>query len=605
MSLRIMSVALRDEQDVVAARQRARQISGSLGFESQDQVRIATAVSEIARNAFRYAGGGEVEFSIEGESSPQSLSIQVNDTGPGIANLDLILSGKYRSATGMGLGIIGAQRLMDHFNIHSGPGKTSVTMQKVLPGNAPPITAGDLGWLTKKLAAGRPAGPMDEIAQQNTELIRTLGELRERQDDLLALNRELEDTNRGVVALYAELEERAEFLRQADQTKTRFLSNMSHEFRTPLNSMRALTSLLLDRSDGTLTAEQTLQVGFIGKATADLTQLVDDLLDLAKIEAGKVEVRCAEFVIEEMLSALRGMLKPLLVSDTVALRFEDTAGLPSMYGDEGKVSQILRNFISNALKFTERGEIRVAATLAEDGAAITFSVADTGIGIAEEDRSRVFEEFAQVPNPLQAGVKGTGLGLPLCRRLAELLGGEIAVQSNLGQGSTFSVTLPVRHDAAAHEDPRADAPRTVDFAAVPLSKQDERPTLLVIDDDPAARYAICKLCVRGPYRVLEAANARDGLIAASAARPRIILLDLNLPDRSGEEVLRDLADDPATREIPVVVVTSEQLSPRQHDRLRRLAAAVLPKSDLSRESFDRILETLNRPHAALHTDATS
>src|SRR5262249_36514716 len=160
------------------------------------------------------------------------------------------------------------------------------------------------------------------------------------------LNRELEDTNRGVVALYAELEERADFLRRADETKSRFLSSMSHEFRTPLNSIRALTGLLLARSDGPLTAEQEIQLGFVAKSTADLHQLVDDLLDLAKSEAGKIEVRPAEFAVGDLFSALRGMLRPLLVSESVALRFESETELPDMYTDEGKVSQILRNLIS-------------------------------------------------------------------------------------------------------------------------------------------------------------------------------------------------------------------------------------------------------------------
>jgi signal transduction histidine kinase len=317
-----MTVALRHEHDIVSARQRARQIAALIGFDAQDQVRIATAVSEIARNAFRYAGGGEVEFAVEGERAPQLLTIQVNDSGPGIADLDAILSGRYRSATGMGLGITGARRLTDQCLIRSAPGRTSVVMKKILPESAPLVAPSDVGRLTASLAAGPQATPLEEMQQQNRELVRTLQELNERQEELLNLNQELEDTNRGVVALYAELEERADFLRRADETKTRFLSSMSHEFRTPLNSIRALTSFLLARSDGPLTGEQEVQLNFISKATADLTQLVDDLLDLAKIEAGKIEVRPAEFAVDELFSALRGMLRPLLVSERVALRFE-------------------------------------------------------------------------------------------------------------------------------------------------------------------------------------------------------------------------------------------------------------------------------------------
>ena len=410
--MRLMTVAVHHEQEVVGARQRARQLSALLGFEAQDQARIATAVSEIVRNAFRYAGGGEVEFSIEGERAPQLLAIHVSDQGRGIAELDSILAGRYRSATGMGLGISGARRLMDHFSIHSGASGTGVLMKKVLPDGAPFVGREQVARIARELTTAAPSTALDEVLQQNRELIRTLAELRERQDEVLSVNRELEDTNRGVVALYAELEERADFLRRADETKSRFLSNMSHEFRTPLNSIRALTRLLLERSDGPVNAEQERQLNFVAKATEQLTELVEDLLDLAKIEAGKVEVRPAEFSVEELFSALRGMLRPLLVSDKVALRFEAAPGMAPLYSDENKISQILRNLISNALKFTERGEIRVSAEL-EGSAWIAFTVADTGIGIAEEDHERIFEEFAQVRNPLQAKVKGTGLGLPL------------------------------------------------------------------------------------------------------------------------------------------------------------------------------------------------
>ena len=208
---------------------------------------------------------------------------------------------------------------------------------------------------------------MEEVRQQNRELLHALEELHERQQELIRLNGELEDTNRGVVALYAELDEKAGHLRRADEMKSRFLSNMSHEFRTPVNAILALSQLLLDRADGDLTGEQEKQVTYIKKSGADLLELVNDLLDLAKIEAGKVEIRPGEFEVATLFSALRGMLRPLLLSSTVNLVFDETEDIPLMKTDEGKVSQILRNFISNAIKFTEQGEVRVVASLAEGG----------------------------------------------------------------------------------------------------------------------------------------------------------------------------------------------------------------------------------------------
>jgi anti-sigma regulatory factor (Ser/Thr protein kinase) len=225
----ISSISLHFEYDLVAARRRARQIAGLLGFDEQDQTRIATVASEIARNALRYGRGGKFEFKIEVEAPLQWLVMCVLDHGPGIENLDEVLSGRYRSSTGMGLGILGARRLMDEFAITTAPGKgTSVVMKKRLPVTAETITSARIVKLADDLARQRPESPIEEIQQQNGELLQALGDLNERQEQLERLNQELEDTNRGVLALYAELDEKAESLRRADSLKTRFLSDMSH-----------------------------------------------------------------------------------------------------------------------------------------------------------------------------------------------------------------------------------------------------------------------------------------------------------------------------------------------------------------------------------------
>jgi anti-sigma regulatory factor (Ser/Thr protein kinase) len=266
MTYSLTNITVEYEHDVVLARQRAREIAALLGFDNQDQTRIATAVSELARNAFVYAGRGRVEFEIEGRTVPQVFVVRIGDSGPGIANLEEILAGRYASRTGMGIGLIGARRLVGQCEIHSDSKKgTKVILRKIMPRHAPLVTTTSLGSLVDQLAQRRPPGPLEEIQQQNRELVRALAELRERQEELARINRELEDTNRGVVALYAELDEKASHLRRADEMKSRFLSNMSHEFRTPLNSILALSGLLLDRADGELTSEQDKQVGFIRK----------------------------------------------------------------------------------------------------------------------------------------------------------------------------------------------------------------------------------------------------------------------------------------------------------------------------------------------------
>ena len=242
-----------------------------------------------------------------------------------------------------------------------------------------------------------------------------------------------------------ELNDKAESLRHASELKTSFLSNMSHEFRTPLTAILSISEILLNRLDGELSAEQDKQVNFIRKSAESLAELVNDSLDLAKVEAGKVTVRVADFEVEDLFSALRGMMRPLLPQKSpVSLIFEVPEELPTLTTDEGKVAQILRNLIYNALKFTEAGEVRVAAQMGE-GETVTFSVADTGIGIPSGDQTRIFEEFVQVENHLQKGVKGTGLGLSLCKKMAEFLGGSIEIKSSLGVGSTFFVNLPIAY----------------------------------------------------------------------------------------------------------------------------------------------------------------
>jgi signal transduction histidine kinase/CheY-like chemotaxis protein len=698
----LLSLTIASERDVVLARQRARQIAATLGFDTQDQTRISTAVSEIARNAFVYASRGRVEFVVEGSTAPQLLLISITDEGPGIAELGRVLSGEYRSATGMGLGVIGAERLMDQFHIDSSPQRgTTVVMKKLLPPRAPIVGTPVLAKIGAELARQAPRDVLEEVQQQNLELMRALAELGRRQEELAALNRELVDTNRGVVALYAELDEKADHLRRADEIKGRFISNMSHEFRTPVNSIQALTQLLLEGTDGDLAPEQKRQVAFIRKAADSLSELVNDLLDLAKVEAGKIVVRPVDFEVETLFGALRGMLRPLLVSDSVDLVFEEPTGVPPLHTDEGKISQILRNFVSNALKFTDSGEVRVSARLLAGQDMIAFSVADTGIGIAAEDQERIFQEFSQVDNPIQRKVKGTGLGLPLCRKLAELLGGSVSVESAPGAGSTFTTKIPILYEATKAGEPRwsvepgrvpvlvvednaetiliyekymaaagfqaiparslrearaalsvvlpqavildillrgedawgflAELKRRDDTKEVPVviasTIEDERKGLalgaaaylvkpidrqrllhtltrltaaetvkrvLVVDDEEIFRYVLRQHLLAPNHLISEAATGSDALRLARAEPPDVICLDLKMPDLDGFEVLRTLKSDPATREIPVIIVTSKPLSEGERETLRSLGTSIVAKDSVSRESALAAVESAMR-----------
>ncbi len=560
----LLSVALSEPEDIVVARQRARQVASLVGLDASSQTRLAASVSEISRNALTYAGGGRVAFAIV-RSAPSVLCVRISDNGPGIADLDAVLEGRTS-----GQGIPSARRLVDDFTITSGADGTSVMLARRLPDGVV-ISAGDVARIVGALRTGFAPNPVAELETQNTELIASLTELRTRQDELVRLNTELEDTNRGVVALYAELDERAEQLRQASELKSRFLSNMSHEFRTPLNSILALSRLLMDRTDGPLTAEQERQVTYIRRSAESLTELVNDLLDLAKVEAGKLETRPRYFTISELFGALRGVMKPLQQNDAVDLIFEDRTDCPALFTDEAKVAQILRNLISNALKFTEQGEVRVTVAFDAQTQHCSLAVVDTGIGIAPEDHDVVFQEFSQVANMLQYRAKGTGLGLPLSRRLAELLGGTLSLDSTPGHGSVFTLRIPMSLGQA----PAA--------APVVVSQPGKLRGVLMIDDEETSRYVLRQMLTGcGPLRVQEAETGADGLRLARSWRPDLILLDLRLPDVDGFDVMDRLSGDPATAGIPVIVCTSSVLTLQQRGRLAH-GRAILSKATMTRE----------------------
>ena len=319
---------------------------------------------------------------------------------------------------------------------------------------------------------------------------------------------------------------------------------MSHEFRTPLNSVLALSRLLLDRTDGELTPEQEIQVTYIRNSAESLFELVNDLLDLAKVEAGKITLHPVEFRVSELFGALRGMLRPLLLSSSISLVFESDPRASRRFGDERKCPQILRNFISNALKFTEAGEIRVAAGEGPGGF-VTFRVSDTGIGIAPEDCER-FTEFSQVDHPLQRKVRGTGLGLPLSKKLAELLGGSLGVESQLGLGSTFWLRIPLEFSSP-------DRYGTLTARAMPRLRRRQFSLLKTI----MRRVSFTrKLCNRLPWSVISARSVREAENALRNVPPGAIVLDIVLEGEDTWNLLARLKNDPSTRSIPILVATS-------------------------------------------------
>jgi signal transduction histidine kinase len=270
------------------------------------------------------------------------------------------------------------------------------------------------------------------------------------ESEVATLAAELAETNKGVLALYAELDDNATQLKEAADLKGRFLSYMSHEFRTPLASITSVTDILLGGLDGPLTNEQQKQMKFVQGSVRELTEMVDDLLDLAKVEAGRISISPEWFEMVDLFSALRGMFRPIIGNSAVALVLEEPESVPRLFTDDKKLSQILRNFISNALKFTLEGEVRVTAQLRDDDW-IEFAVTDTGIGIAQEHLSTLFSDFVQLDTRIHKRLRGTGLGLSLAKKFSELLGGQVFAESELGKGSRFSVRIPLRYSSAPQQ----------------------------------------------------------------------------------------------------------------------------------------------------------
>lgn len=420
---------------------------------------------------------------------------------------------------------------------------------------------------------------MADVVELNREVSRQKRDLQRQKEELELAHRKLGESNRAVITLHSELEDRAHSLERAADVKGRVVANVSHEFRTPLHTILGLSGILLDASDGPLTEEQRKQVRYIRTSAEELQQLVNDLLDLSKAESGKAQLRPERFTLSQLLSALRGQMEPLLnPAQPVALSVVEGAVDFELETDHGKVAQILRNLISNALKFTERGEVRVSAR--REGDCAVFSVRDSGIGIAPEHFERVFEEFGQIDSPLQQRVKGTGLGLPLSRRLAELLEGRLELESELGKGSTFSLTIPLVHSEV--KELATLTARPIDPGKAPI---------LVVEDDRKTIFVYEKYLSMAGFQVIPARTIDDARRAMASLRPAAIVLDIMLEGETTWDFLADLKRNPETSEVPVLVVTVTSKA----QKARALGADEFWLKPVNPERLINKLKSLTRP----------
>jgi signal transduction histidine kinase len=452
----LLQIDLRSTDDLVRLRERARRVGTLSGLRAHDLVAFVAAVSEVARHAVRESNRASVRFDASVVHGTPLICAQIREPGAAARVLSEIIDGKPVRETEQTEGLLGARRLSDHFTVSSSAKEGVVSVGMRLPVAAATVTNKWRAAVAAELAGDGASTPVEELQRQNRELVDALDAVSRRTADVERLNAELAETNRGVLALYAELDEQAKSLKEVSIAKSRFVSDASHELRTPLNAIISLAGLLLDRVDGDLTAEQEVQVNFIRRSATSLVELVSGMLDLARIESGRIDVKVTTTSPSDLLSALRGMFR-VMVPSRVTLLVDEPVGVPAFETDESKVAQILRNLVANALKFTERGQVRVRADV--DNGHVRFFVSDTGIGLSPADLERIFEDFTQVDAPVQRRLRGTGLGLPLARRLARMLDGEVFVTSTPGEGSTFVLELPM-NGPRVHRPPANDAEAT-------------------------------------------------------------------------------------------------------------------------------------------------
>lgn len=415
------------------------------------------------------------------------------------------------------------------------------------------------------------------LETQQAELEQTNEQLAERTDALARQRDALDHKNAELNQAQVQLEERADELQRSSKYKSEFLANMSHELRTPLNSSLILAKLLAENAQQNLTADQVKFAESIYSAGNDLLHLINDILDISKVEAGKLEVRPENTSVARLVDGLRMMFEPLAAQKQLVFSASVEADAPQMlYTDRQRVEQILKNLLSNALKFTERGNVSLSVT-AQAGEGIAFHVRDSGIGIARDNQQAIFEAFRQADGTTNRRYGGTGLGLSISRDLANLMGGYIMVSSELGQGSLFTLVLPEQYrEEAASLEPQGVQPAVVvpavlaapaviaqPVAAIPRFADDRdkgpfsKRCILVVEDEPNFARILYDLAHELNYHCLVAHGADEGFDLAQNFVPDAILLDMRLPDHSGLTVLQRLKEHAQTRHIPVHVISVE------------------------------------------------
>jgi signal transduction histidine kinase/CheY-like chemotaxis protein/HAMP domain-containing protein len=386
------------------------------------------------------------------------------------------------------------------------------------------------------------------------QLENLVSELKKLNDDYLKQNEQITKQNEKLIELHKELKDKAdELARQKEKAeestkmKSQFLANMSHELRTPMNSILGLTELILESS--TVKGKNKERLEVVLKSGKRLMNLINDILDLSKIEAGRMDIREDQIVLDELIEDVDNAIMPLALNKNIEFRVKrDINTHIHINTDKGKVTQVLINLLGNAVKFTDKGHVELGVS-APDQNTLKFDVVDSGIGMSQDSLQIIFEEFRQVDGTTTRKYGGTGLGLTICKKIADLLGGNITVKSEVGKGSVFTFTIPlkvVEIRAEKTEEPKVN----IDT----LIKNRQHP-ILIIDDDPEIRYTIGQYLISRGYEVVYAEDGEQGMEKAIKIQPFAITLDVMLPKKDGWNILKDFKEHPATRDIPVILIS--------------------------------------------------